>query len=300
MGMLKSMTAYARTSQRFSFGQITAEIHCVNRKHLEINNFLPKEFTRYDGDIKKWIANDIGRGQVNIKISVSYDTAGPTTILPNLIYTRQLHTALNTIAEDLGVPLDAQTLFSILAQQKDILILEESEQNEELYRQALQEVVSSSLGKLLAMKLFEGHTLYLDILDRFKTVIALVNSIEAKSPEIALLYRSRLKDRIAEALISPEHEDKILREVCSYAERIDIAEEITRLKSHLNQVHQLLEQKTSTDNRSTGKMLEFLLQELNREANTIGSKSINSEISHHVIDIKGELERIREQIQNIE
>lgn len=299
--MLKSMTAYGRASVISSVGKFVVELQSVNRKHLEVNTFLPKELLRYDSDIKKWIAQEVGRGQVNAKISVSFERTSPLVVTPNLAVARQVKSAWEVMAKDLKVALSTEQLWSLLSAQEDILLYDEDVQDEEIYRQALHEAVSQALQHFVAMKVYEGKVLHEDIMGRFKKLGALIKEIAAKCEGTSSRFRQKLLERLQEVMgASLENEERVLREVCVYAERIDIAEELTRFNSHLSQVEMMLQQRAQPDKQGIGKTLEFMVQELNREINTIGSKSSEIDISRAVIEIKSELERIREQIQNIE
>lgn len=295
--MLKSMTAYGRACIVTSLGRFVAEIQSVNRKHLEINTFMSKELLRYDADIKKWVAEQVGRGQVNVKITATFDRESPLVVTPNLALARQLKSAWDAIARELKLPADKGFSLELLAKETGLLVYEDDIQDEEAYRQSLEEVISQALKQLVMMKLREGEVLYRDIKARFDKLTPLIKEIAVRSPGATEKFRQRLMERINEVIGgSIENEERILRDVCIYAEKIDIAEELTRFESHLGQVNHLLD----SDIEAVGKTLEFLVQELNREINTIGSKSSDVEIAKMVVEIKSELERVREQIQNIE
>lgn len=295
--MLKSMTAYGRACVISPLGRFSVEIQSVNRKHLEINTFLPKEFVRFDTDIKKWIALKVGRGQINVKVSVVFEVFSPLTITPNIPLAKQIKTAWDKIAQELNLPEDQGFKLDFLANESEILLYDENFQDEEQYRQTLNDAISQALEELIVMKTREGNILYQDIKNRLDRLSILIKEIALKAPGATQRYRQRLIERIEEVLRgSVENEERILREVSIYAERIDIAEELTRFESHLKQVDELIH----SNAQGIGKTMEFLVQELNREINTIGSKSSDIEVARHVVDIKSELERIREQIQNVE
>ena len=296
--MLRSMTGYARASFESSIGRFSIELQCVNRKHLEINTSLPKELLRYDGDIKRWISSAIGRGNVTVKINVSFDKESPLIVLPNLALIRQLKKAWETISTDLNLHISDNELLQIISHEDNLLVYDEADHDEDLYRQALKTITEEALQRLLAMKEYEGKILHDDISSRFSKLATIIKVIEHKAPGATERYRQRLTERLKEvSTTTTDLDERLLKEVCLYAERIDIAEELVRFHSHLQQVTKLL---NSNENQGVGKPLEFLIQELNREINTIGSKSSDIEVSHGVIEMKTELERIREQIQNIE
>lgn len=295
--MLKSMTAYGRATVVAPLGRFSVELQSVNRKHLEINTFLPSELIRYDGDIKKWIAEAIGRGQVSVRVSAAFEQNCPLKVMPNLALAKQVKSAWEALAQDLGLSLDSKQLTTILSRTDDILLYDADIEEEGAYRKILQEAAEAALSELIAMKITEGKALHADIATRINLLENYINEIAAKAPGATDRYRVKLLERIQEVLgASIENEERVLREVCVYAEKVDIAEELTRFNSHLQQARTLLE----ADVANVGKTLEFLVQEFNREANTIGSKSSDVDITRAVVGIKTELERIREQIQNIE
>lgn len=295
--MLKSMTAYGRANVVSPLGHFSVEIQSVNRKHLEINTSLPNEFLRFDSDLKKWISAVVGRGQVNVKVSVYFEETSPQTVLPNLGLALQIQKAWEELSRQLRFRMDDQGLVRVLASNEKILLYGDELQDEAGYKEILQQVVEEALKHLLLMKDREGKALYEDVSGRIEILYNSIRLIAEKAPGATTRYYEKLKERIQEALgASIENEERILREVCVYADKIDIAEEITRFNSHLTQIGNLLK----SEDRAIGKTLEFMLQELNREINTIGSKSSDVDVSRHVIIVKTELERIREQIQNIE
>ena len=295
--MLKSMTAYGRASLVTPLGRFTAELQSVNRKYLEINANLPKEFLRFEIDIKKWIAAAVARGQVTIRVSAVLDKTPPLVARPNLPLARQIKDAWDKIAQELNIPPGSGFTLEMLANQEDIILFDENTQDEDKFRNALQETIEKALEKLLEMKIQEGNALQQDILLRLSIIRSGVEKIALKAPLATKRFREKLIERLEEVLAgSVENEEKVLREVSVYAEKIDITEELVRLDSHLKQ----FAEKINTAQDSIGKTLEFLLQEMNREVTTIGSKSSELEVSQVVVELKSELERIREQIQNVE
>lgn len=298
--MFKSMTAYGRANLSTSLGRFSVEIQSVNRKHLEINTFLPKELLRFDPDIKKWVSTAVGRGQVNVKVSVAFDREIPLVVAPNLPLARQVKSAWAAIGKDLKLHINENDLLNILMRSEGILRYDEGLQDEEGYRQALKETIQQALLPFNSMKIQEGRALHADIAERFARLDVLIQEIAVKAPGATERYRQKLMERLNEVLgASIENEERLLREVCVYAERIDITEELTRFRSHLKQAEKMMQQEAGVE-QGVGKTLEFVVQELNREINTIGSKSSDIDIAKWVIEIKSELERIREQIQNIE
>lgn len=294
--MLKSMTAYSRISFRSDVGDFVVEIQSVNRKFLDVHTIVPKELSCFEVALKKWLVPHISRGQVSLKISVAYENSSPILVHANIPLAKQVMEAWIEIADHLKISTKDFHL-SLLADMDGILLFEENILEEERYLTALKGAVDLCIEKFMHMKMQEGAVLQTDILQRAEKIRQWMTAIEEKAPYATKRYRDKLIARLEEVLPGRvENEDKILREVAVYAERVDIAEEITRFFCHLTHFEELV----NGQEGHIGKTLEFVLQELGREVNTIGSKASEIEIARLVIDIKSELERIREQIQNVE
>lgn len=294
--MFKSMTAYGRASVNTKVGHFIVEIQSVNRKFLEVNVFLPRELGQFDIELKKWLLPHLARGQVTVKVNVTFEGAVPFIVRPNLPLARQLKAAWKEIIEELELDVEDFRL-SLLDQAEGLLSYEENFAEEGNYREALQQTLEIALKQFLQMKIQEGMVLQADISQRLEKIRQILQIIEQKQPFATKKYREKLVARLDEIVPGHiENEERILREIALFAEKIDITEELTRFHCHLTHVEELIH----SDALSVGKTLEFILQELNREVNTIGNKSSDLEIARAVIDIKSELERIREQIQNIE
>lgn len=293
--MLKSMTAYGRASVTNALGRFTAEIQSVNRKYLEINMFLPKELQRFENEIRKIVSAEIVRGQIVVKLFAHFDRVSPITVSPNIPLAKQVKNAWEQIAQELQ--LSQEISLDILAAQENLLDYNEEMENEEEYRSVVLEAIKQALKQFLQMRLQEGKALQEDITKRLAKLQDCIGQIEKKAPTATERYRQKLLERINELVPGmTENEERVLREVCVYADKIDITEEITRFNSHLNQCSTLINSSAT----HVGKTFEFLLQEMGREVNTIGSKSSDIDAAKYVIEMKTELERIREQIQNIE
>lgn len=295
--MLKSMTAYGRASLTCAVGRIVVEIQSVNRKHLEINAIYPNRLTRYDGDFKKWVSAAIARGQITMRLSIYSEETSPIAVAPNLPLAKELFAAWKGIGSAIGLPLKDETVFSLLNSSQDIMLYEDAPVDEKVLFQSLKAVVEEALKKLVEMKIIEGKALFNDIGSRLKKMEEIIKIVADKAPGASEKYRVKLLERINEvAAGGQETDERILREVCLFAEKIDTSEEITRFNSHLSQAFQLI----GSGAPGVGKTLEFLIQEFNREINTIGSKASDIEVTRAVVEIKSELEKIREQIQNVE
>jgi uncharacterized protein (TIGR00255 family) len=295
--MLKSMTAFGRKSLVTELGRFIVEIQSVNRKHLEINIVLPRDFARFEVDLRNWMAKSVLRGQVNVKVTIATTKESPVIISPNLPLVRQYKEAWDKIQDDLSLHFEESSFATLLSKEVGIFINEENI-NEEEYRESIKSAVDLALEELIRMKLHEGMALQNDISSRVNNLKRWIAEISLKAPGATQKYRQRLLERLKEFLemTASEVDERILKEIAIYAEKIDITEEIIRFQSHLDQFEKLME----SGSESIGKTLEFLIQELHREINTIASKSSDLEVSRLVIDCKSELERMREQIQNVE
>jgi len=294
--MLKSMTAYGRSNLKVAVGHIVVEIQSVNRKYLEIDVNLPNELEHFDIEVKKWVSAFVSRGNVSVKISASFETEVPFKVLPNLPLAKQTKEAWEKIASHLQLDKNDFNL-SMLVNVPDILLIEENGEFEDVYRESLQNAVEEALKNFMSMKSQEGAILQNDIANRLVKVYDVMKKIEERTPYATQKYREKLIARLEEIVPGHiENEEKILREIAIFAEKIDITEEITRFFCHLFRFEELMKSTT----QAVGKTLEFILQELGREINTVGSKSSDLDIARYVIDIKSELERMREQIHNIE
>lgn len=294
--MVKSMTAYGRASTQTPAGHFVLEIQSVNRKFLEINISLPPELSQFDIEIKKWLSSHLARGQVSIKVSAFFEGIVPYIVRPNIPLAQQLKSAWSEIAQSLGKN-EQEFPLSLLQSQEGLFSYEHNSAAEETYREILKKLLDEALKSFLLMKNQEGAVLLADIIQRLNKIRRLMELIQEKTPSATKKYREKLIARLDEILPGHvENEERVLREVALFAEKIDIMEEITRFFCHLQHFEELLQSNTL----SIGKTLDFIRQELNREVNTVASKSSDRDIAKSVIEIKSELERIGEQIQNIE
>ncbi len=291
------MTAFGRASHKTRLGLFSVEIQSVNRKHLELNIVLPQPFTRFESEIRKEIASCVFRGAVTVKISVAPENESPVAIKPNLALLKQYKAAWDRISQELNIPCNTEAFFNVLQSEGNLFLIEESTEHEGEFLDIIIGVLKSALQNFLKMKKDEGNALQTDILLRWHKLKTAIGLIAAKAPEAVQRHRQKLGERLKE--IVPENselDERVLKEIAIYAEKVDVTEEITRFKSHLQQFLELLQSPAE----GIGKTLDFIIQELNREINTIVSKSADIDISRLVIESKSEIEKIREQIQNIE
>jgi uncharacterized protein (TIGR00255 family) len=295
--MLKSMTAYGRSVYVCSGGRFVAEIHSVNKRFLEVNVHLPRELIRFERDVKKWVGKRFLRGQVNVFLNIHLTGISNVSIQANLLLAKQLKNAWSEIESELDLQSSDSFDLSLIASEKSLFIYEEDHGDDSLLRDALQKVVNEALDTAEEMKNEEGEALKEDMEARRPQFHEKIDLISLKGPSATKRYKERLLGNLEEILPgSVENEERILREIAIFADRVDISEELSRFRIHLLKYKNLLE----AENTAIGKTLEFLVQEMHREINTIGSKSSDVEISHLVVDIKSELEKSREQVQNVE
>lgn len=288
------MTAYGRAQKVTSHGRFSVEVQSVNRKYLEIVLSLPKELWRFDTAIRKWISEKMHRGQVVVKVALAAEQGAQVEVKPNLPLARQVKQAYEEIARELNLP--PAVGLELIASVPDILVYGDEFGDDDEVEALLKALFNEALSAASEMKLAEGAVLQKEIHRRLTTLDGQVDKLAGIVEGATGRYREKLKAKIEEALKGPLEEERLLKEVCLFAERVDISEELTRLKSHLQQCESFL----STREEGMGKTIEFLTQELQREVNTIGSKVVDTEAALLVVEMKGEIEKIRQQVQNVE
>lgn len=291
--MLRSMTAYGRGEATSSQGSVFIELQCLNRKYLEISISLPKEFSSFEMDLRKWVESRASRGKISVKVNARFDNGSPLTILPNLPLARELYSALQKVAKELKI--SEEIKLKNLLQVPELLQYQIEPQEEHIWGRVLEEACFKALDAADEMRLLEGKAIEDDFINRLQLMASEFEKIEQHAPLVKDKYREKLNNALVEMQEGAEFEDRILREIALFAEKSDVSEEITRFKSHLQQFAQKMK-----GEGTKGKTLEFILQEMGREINTIGSKAQDIAISHAVVFVKSELERIREQVQNVE
>ena len=292
--MIKSMTGYGSAKGTVEGLGITVELKSVNNRYLDTSVRLPRSFLFAEDAVKSAVQRHISRGKVDVFISVDASEAGDMTVKVNEPLLRGYLEALNHISEAYKLPNDLTTL--AVSRLPDVLSVEKKDVDAEALSAGIVSITEQALQDFDAMRTREGEKLRADVLDRLQTIDALVSTVERESPKTVADYKARLEAKMAEVLGSAGiDENRILAEAAIFADHIAVDEETVRLRSHMSQL------KTMIDGSSpTGRKIDFLIQEFNREANTIGSKCQNSDIAHTVVDLKSEIEKIREQIQNIE
>lgn len=292
--MIKSMTGYGSAKGTVEGLQITVELKSVNNRYLDASVRLPRSFLFAEDAVKSAVQKHISRGKVDVFVSVDASEAGEMSVKVNEPLLRGYLDAIRHIAEEYSLPNDATAL--AVSRFPDVLIVEKKDLDADAITAGILEITEQALHDFDAMRQREGQKLRDDVLDRLGTIDALVSAVEKASPETVSAYRARLEAKMAEVLgTAGIDENRILAEAAIFADHIAVDEETVRLRSHMSQLKTMV-----NGNSPTGRKIDFLIQEFNREANTIGSKCQNSDIAHTVVDLKSEIEKIREQIQNIE
>ena len=292
--MIKSMTGYGRAQGSFSGGEISVEIKSVNNRYLDCGVKLPRVYSFAEEAVKSLVQKTISRGKVDVYITVNSAGADNIRITLNTPVVEGYLSALRQIARDYGVQDDISV--SSLSRFSDVFLMEKQEEDEQEVREAILGVVSQALAAFDEMRTREGEALRQDLLSKSEDILALVAKVEARSPVTVAAYQERLTAKMREVLENTAiDEARIIQEAAIYADKVAVDEETVRLRSHVDQFCSMLE-----GGGVIGRKLDFLMQEMNREANTIGSKGSDVEQARTVVDIKSGLEKIREQIQNIE
>ncbi len=292
---LKSMTGFGRGEIATPLGRLVLEVSSINRKYLEMSIQLPKELFSFEPEIRGWISKSIHRGQLSLRYTLYAELKG-RDILPDRSFMKQLKTGWEKIAHELGFPKEEVNLL-FLSQQMQKLSLPVELEDLPKYQKLLAACTEKALGSLVKMKAQEGAALGKDIQMRLKGIEKELSSIQKKAPEALVRMKAKMQEKIGELFAKePDNQDRILREVMIYSEKTDVTEEIVRLKSHLKQFFSLL----TSPEEAAGRKMDFLIQEMMREINTIGSKCSDAGVALHVVESKAALEKIREQVQNIE
>ena len=292
--MIRSMTGYGRAIHHVNGREITVEVRSVNNRYLDCNVKIPRIYSYAEDRVKQLVKEYVTRGKVDVYISVVHTAGEEIKISLNQPVLEGYLTAMQGIADTYPVINDISV--TALTRLPDVFLLEKPDVDEEARAAEILQTAVDALQQYNSMRTVEGAALEQDLLNRRQTILDYVERVEARSPVTVAEYRTRLFSKMQEVLSSTTiDESRILTEAAVFADKVAVDEETVRLRSHLNQLKQML-----ADGGPIGRKLDFLLQEMNREANTIGSKGNDLEQARTVVDIKAELEKIREQIQNIE
>jgi uncharacterized protein (TIGR00255 family) len=292
--MIRSMTGYGQAVRTASALRIQAEIKSVNHRYGEIVVRLPREWSRLEEAVKKEIGRLVKRGRIDAFITVERESPGETKVDIDWPLAEGYMQAAERIGERFG--LTGQPALKDLMQLPNMFRFREQEADADAIAGELLATVHEAAGELLSMRETEGMHLESDLRERLRLLRQLEGEIRTLAPRTASEYRIKLRQRMEDLLgQTPIDESRIAAEVAFFAERSDITEELTRLESHFSQMETMLHAQ-----EPVGRKLDFLVQEMNREANTIGSKASHAELSQLTVELKAELEKIREQVQNIE
>lgn len=292
--MIKSMTGFGRCEFTDEKRKFTVELKSVNHRYLDVNIKMPKKLNFFESSIRALLKEYIERGKVDVYITYEDYTEDNYALKYNASLAAQYLNYLNSMAEEFGLENDIRV--SNLSRYPDVLVMEEQDVDEKELWDGLEHALRGACEQFVASRIKEGENLKGNLIDKLDDMISYVDFIEKRSPQIMEEYRRRLEDKIKEILGDRQMDDgRIATEVTIYADKICVDEETVRLRSHINTTKDTL-----LEGGSIGRKLDFIAQEMNREANTILSKANNIEISDTGINLKTSIEKVREQIQNIE
>lgn len=292
--MIRSMTGYGRASDIIDGMSVTVEIKSVNHRYFEFSSRTPRAYGFLDERIKSYVQSRVSRGKVECYVQIESLEEADVEVHLNASLAEGYLRAFRELSERFG--LDNDVRVSTISRFSDLFSIHKAEADEERIWNAVCAVLESAVTRFIEMREREGDRLREDVLSRVKTILSHVDYIESRSPETVREYNEKLLQRMQTVLDGVQvDEQRILTEAAIYADKVAVAEETVRLRSHLDQLQEFFE-----TGDAIGRKMDFLVQEINREANTIGSKAQDVQIARHVIDIKAEVEKIREQIQNIE
>lgn len=292
--MIRSMTGYGRHQAIVNGWDVTVELKSVNHRYFEYSSRLPRTCGFLDDKLKTYLQQEIARGKVDVYVSLDAVEQADSVVEVNTALAEAYREALDTLANDLVVRNDVSVMS--IARFPDVLTVRKTEVNEQEIWNAVQQVAEVALGKFVAMRELEGVRMREDVLSRRETLLNAVSVVEERSPQTVREHMEKVEGRMRELLgTATVDEQRLLTEAAIFADKIATAEETVRLRSHLDQLQTLV-----NSDEPIGRKLDFLVQEINRETNTIGSKATDLQLAQVVVDMKAEIEKIREQIQNIE
>lgn len=293
--MIKSMTGFGRAENTDNIYSFNVEIKTVNNRYNDIVVKMPKYLSYLEEDIKRTIKDKISRGRVEVYIGLEYIDQLGMDVKVDIPLAKSYKEGLEELINELDIVEDVK--LSHIISVSDVIKTERKELDEDLVWNCLKVALDNALDNVVSMRKSEGLVLKKDMEKQLIEIQKLTDKIRTRSPLVVIEYKAKLEERIKELLgvESNLDEERLESEIVFFANKSDINEEIIRLESHINQFSQSL-----TENKSVGRKLDFLTQEMNREINTIGSKANDLDISNSVVDLKSELEKIREQAQNVE
>jgi uncharacterized protein (TIGR00255 family) len=292
--MIRSMTGYGRGGELISLGRLSVEARSTNHRYLDISLKLPKKLSPLEARIKDVVKSRFSRGRVDISLAMDSEEKNQFTLEPNIDVAQMYVQALQSLKAKLDI--QGEVTLDLVARAKDIITPKEVEGDIDTCWEEVSKVLLSCLQALEEMREREGRSLVIDLEQRLKRITSHIKEVKVRSPSVLEAYRKRLANRVAEMTGGMEVDRwRLHQEIAYFADRSDINEELVRIDSHLKQFGEMLK-----SDEPIGRKMEFLLQEIHREVNTISAKANDVVISQRVVEIKGELEKMREQIQNIE
>ncbi len=292
--MVRSMTGYGRCGETVGGYHITVELRSVNHRYFEYSSRLPRAYGFLDDKLKTFFQSRVARGKLDVGVWIEAEEAAADTVEVRYGTAEAYLRALYELRDRYQLRDDISVM--ALARQPEVLAVSTAETDEEALWQAVQTVAAEALDRFVRMRETEGERLREDVLLRRETILRDVARIEERSPQTVREHMQKVEARMRELLDGAAvDEQRLLTEAAIYADRIAVAEETVRLRSHLDQLQTMLD-----GDEAVGRKLDFLVQEINREANTIGSKCQDAELARTVVNMKAEIEKIREQIQNLE
>ncbi|HRR75681.1 MAG: YicC family protein [Ruminococcus sp.] len=292
--MLRSMTGYGRSQKILNGRDILVEIRSVNHRYYEYSSRIPRSFNYIDDKLKALLKTSISRGKVEVAVSINNIEGRDTEIAVNKGVAEGYVTALRSVSAELG--LEDDLTLSKLIKLPDVFSVQKTPDDEEQIWNDVSEVTSEALEKFVSMRQVEGERLRIDVIEKADNILTMVGRVEEISPQTVENYRNRLFRKLSEVLEDKNiDEQRVLTEAAVFADKVAVDEETVRLRSHISQLKTMLDA-----DEPVGRKLDFIVQEMNREVNTIGSKAQDLNVTRIVVDMKSEIEKIREQIQNIE
>jgi len=298
--VLKSMTGYGRSQKILNGRDILVEIRSVNHRYYEYSSRIPRSYSYIDDKLKTLLKTGISRGKVEVSVSINTIEGKDTVIAVNKAVAEGYVNALRSLNEEMGSNgstwLEDDLKLSKLIKLPDIFNIQKTPDDEEQVWNDVSEVTAEALEKFVSMRQTEGERLRNDVIEKSDAILEMVAKVEELSPQTVENYRNRLFKKLSEVLEDKNiDEQRIVTEAAIFSEKIAVDEETVRLRSHISQLRSMLD-----SDETVGRKLDFIVQEMNREVNTIGSKAQDLNVTRIVVDMKAEIEKIREQIQNIE
>lgn len=284
---MKSMTGYGKGKAHSDIGEIIVEIQSVNRRHLEMHSFLPRSLQPFDHDARKFLQDHLQRGYITLRAHTYFEEASHVSIKPNMAMAIQFKEAWEQVAKKLG---GGEFKLEYLRDHPELFSHEIDDRKSLGVKELLLKALEGAFNAFDKMRKEEGKVLEKDKKERIFLLENWIAEIEKRAHDAVGKYRDKLIERISQVAKVSEEDERILKEIALFAEKVDVTEELVRFKAHLK----------TLEKEKSGKKLEFILQELGREINTMGSKAQDYEISKLVIEVKSELEKLKEQTQNVE